>query len=260
MGGWQQPPFTHDFAHKWTTLIGYSHERDTYKSPRGATSGCTGPSAPCSPLKRLTVPVDKQFKILALIYWIWFKMFWQLRGCRLQNIFKTFRIKLRLMVWFTIIEKASSVRDCEERQEASYHAGIFGMSAKRLATDKWGCPSFHNFRVPMVAWWPPWVLVSDSGIGDRRSRTVMARCFWRTPSLKIRIIKINKKLFLRALTIIISESTIINLESKAKARESYEALQRLWLLNDRQYLFQLVTSAHHPREVLSHFIWHNKSL
>jgi len=61
---------SHDFAHKWTTTIGYSHERDTYKSPRGATRGCAGPSAPCSPLKRSIVPVDKQFKILALIYWI----------------------------------------------------------------------------------------------------------------------------------------------------------------------------------------------
>ena len=177
-----RPRLIHYFAHKWTTLIGYSQERDTYKSPRGALSRCTGPSTRHSPLKRLTVPVDKQFKILALIYWIWFKMFGQLRGCRLQNIFKTFRIKLRLMVWFTIIEKASSVRDCEERQEASYHAGTFGLSATRLVTNKQARPKefpWRDFRDPsLVAQRPPWVLVSDSSwMGDRRSWTVMARCF-----------------------------------------------------------------------------------
>jgi hypothetical protein len=42
--------------------IGSSQERDAYKSPRGE-AGAPAP-APTSPLKRLIVPVDKQFKIL----------------------------------------------------------------------------------------------------------------------------------------------------------------------------------------------------
>lgn len=65
--------------------------------------------------KRLTTPVDKQFKILGLALinltshkkFVRFHNIKQLRGGSLQNIFKTFRIKLRLMVWFTIIERAS---------------------------------------------------------------------------------------------------------------------------------------------------------
>jgi hypothetical protein len=54
--------------------------------------------------KRLTAPVDKQFKILGFNQPHFaqelfdFNNIKQLRGGSLQNIFKTFRIKLRLMV------------------------------------------------------------------------------------------------------------------------------------------------------------------
>ena len=52
-----------------------------------------------SPLTRPTAPVDKQFKILGFnLLNTYSKMLWQLRGGGLQNIFKTFIIKLRLMV------------------------------------------------------------------------------------------------------------------------------------------------------------------
>jgi hypothetical protein len=94
-------------------------------------------------------------------------MLWQLRGGGLQNIFKTFRIKLRLMVWFTIIERASSERDIKEQQEASYRAGLFGMSATRLATNKWCCDSYHDSRVPMAALRHPWVWFFGSQIGAK---------------------------------------------------------------------------------------------
>jgi len=80
-----------------TENYGSSQEREACKSPR-EEAGAPVP-APASLLKRPTAPVDKQFKILGFnLLNTYSKMLWQLRGGGLQNIFKTFRIKLRLMV------------------------------------------------------------------------------------------------------------------------------------------------------------------